>query len=136
MQRTENVLIFENAYVPAMISIIVKEVSCFEYEAIQAAPCCPQIMTSEQSLWFSSLYYNESKNIPAAGWWALKPAQLVWLHLYEGQRILLDFFTSVCLNQQVCGIIEWANLSALGIYHSGIWIQSAEWGVIWNLRPH
>lgn len=32
--------------------------------------------------------------------------------------------------------IEGTNLSTLGIYHSGMWIQTAEWSGSYNLGPH
>lgn len=60
-----------------------------------------------------------------------KPAQLVWLCLPEGQMIRLNYLTTLCLNQQVCGTIERSNLRTLWMCHSAIWIQTAEWSSIW-----
>ena len=81
---------------------------------------CARVEAFQGSLWY---YITET----IQGRWSLKPAQLVWLCLCEGQWIPLNYFATVCLNQQVCGIIEGTNLSTLGIYHSGR-MNSNCWG--------
>lgn len=77
-----------------------------------------------------SLWYYITEIIQ--GWWSLKPAQLVWLCLPEGQTIRLNYLTTLCLNQQVSGTIERSNLRTLWMCHSAIWIQTAEWSGIWT----
>lgn len=67
------------------------------------------------------------------GCWALKPAQLVWLLFVKVKGFfwitLCQFFKSAGPR---CNRMDWPKNTR--IYHSGIWIQTAEWSDIY-LRP-